>query len=186
MGSIVTVRVEGLAELDASFGEMKKATARNVMRRALIAAAQPMVDMASRLAPDDPKTGPPDLQSTIIASSKTRKSTVGNAEFRAVMEGGGTRADARAALIDARRAAGEAVSFAEAFVGPAAGSKRNAIKAIVQEFGSVKQAAQPYMRPAWEATKNAVLDGVKAALRTEIDKAAKRAAARALRLAAKG
>ena len=77
-------------------------------------------------------------------------------------------------------------SINEAYVGPKAGSKRNAIKAVVQEFGSVKQAAQPYMRPAWEATKGAVLDGIKGSLRTEIDKAAKRAAARALRLAAKG
>lgn len=183
MVAAVTVKVEGLAELDAAFGEMKKATARNVMRRALIAAAQPMVDMASRLAPDDPKTGPPDLHSTIIASSRVRN-TIGNAEFSAVLAGGGSRAEARAALIDARRAAGEG-SFAEAYVGPKAGSKRNAIKAIVQEFGSVKQAAQPYMRPAWEATKTSVLDGIKDALRTEIDKAAKRAAAKALRLAAK-
>ena len=180
----VTTKVEGLRELDAALGEFKKPTARAILRRTLLKAADPMVEMASRLAPDDPATGAPDLHSTIIASSRVRN-TIGNAEFSAVLSGGGTRAEARAALIDARRAAGEG-SFAEVYVGPAAGSKRNAIKAIVQEFGSVNQAAQPYMRPAWEATKQQILDSIKGLLKIEIDKAIARAAAKALRLAAKG
>ncbi len=180
----LSVKTEGFAELDAALGEFKKATARNIMRRALIAAAQPMVDMASRLAPDDPVTGPPDLHTSIKASSKI-KNTVGNKEFSAVLSGGGSIGEARAALADARRAANGEGSFAEAYVGPVLSSKRNAIKAIVQEFGSVNQAAQPYMRPAWEATQGAVLEGIKSALKSEIDKATARAAARALKLAAK-
>jgi len=180
----VSIKTEGLAELDAALGEFKKGTARAILKRALMTAAQPLVDMDSRLAPDDPATGPPDLHSSIIASSKLRNET-GNKEFAAVMRAGGTRADARAAMLDAKAVGGED-SFAIVYVGPQSGSKKNAIKAIVQEFGSVKQPAQPYLRPAWEQSQGTVLDGIKAALTVEIDKATKRAQARALRLAAKG
>ena len=55
----------------------------------------------------------------------------------------------------------------------------------MQEFGSVKQAAQPYMRPAWEASQGSILDSIKNILATEIAKATARAQARALKLAAK-
>lgn len=179
----VSTKLEGLRELDVALGEFKKSTARNILKRTLMQAAQPMVDMASRLAPDDPATGPPDLHTSIIASSKLRNET-GNKEFAAVMRAGGTRAEARSALLAAKALGGED-SFAIVYVGPKAGSKRNAIKANVQEFGSVKQAAQPYMRPAWEASQGSILDSIKNILAAEIAKATARAQARALKLAAK-
>lgn len=182
----ITVKIEGLAELDAALGELSKTAARNVLKRALIKAAQPMVDRASALAPDDPKTGPPDLHSSIAASSKI-KNTIGNKEFSDVMREGGTRAEARAALVEARQAAAgtAAGSFAVVYVGPKSSSKRAAIKAIVQEFGSVNQAARPYMRPAWEATKQQVLAGIKDNIRQELEKSVARARARALKKAAR-
>lgn len=176
-----TVRIDGLKELDAALAQFTKATARNVLRRTLIKAAKPLVDTASRLAPVD--TG--ELAGSIQASSNI-ENNVGKKEFAAVMASGGTTAEARAALRGARRAAGGQGSFAEVHVGPAkAASKKNAIKRIVQEFGSVSQPPQPYMRPAWAQEQNAVLDNIKTELRSEIDKTAKRAAARAAKLVAK-
>lgn len=46
-----TVHVEGLKELDAALAELPKATAKNVMRRALRKAAQPIADQAQSMAP---------------------------------------------------------------------------------------------------------------------------------------
>lgn len=48
--------------------------------------------------------------------------------------------------------------------------------AVPQEFGTFDQSAQPFMRPAWNATQGKVLDIVKAQLGTEIEKAASRVA----------
>ena len=50
--------------------------------------------------------------------------------------------------------------------------------AVPQEFGTVKMAAHPFMRPAWESTKHAMLDRVGDQLKIEIEKTAKRAAKR--------
>lgn len=49
------------------------------------------------------------------------------------------------------------------------------------EFGTVRSRPKPFARPAWEAHKGLVLPRLAAELRKEIDAAAKRAAARALK-----
>lgn len=54
-------------------------------------------------------------------------------------------------------------------------------QAHMQEFGTVNHGPQPYARPAWDEGKDAVLDGVKDDLWTEIDKAATRLAKKAAR-----
>ena len=54
------------------------------------------------------------------------------------------------------------------------------------EFGNIHQAAHPTGRPAWEATKDQVLNGIAKDLGTEIEKSAARLARKAARLAAKG
>lgn len=59
-------------------------------------------------------------------------------------------------------------------------------QAITEEFGTVDQAAHPGLRPAWDANKMGVLETVKDTLAEEIDKATKRLAKKAARLAAKG
>jgi HK97 gp10 family phage protein len=41
------------------------------------------------------------------------------------------------------------------------------------EFGTSRQPAQPYMRPAWDSTKQAVLENIRAALWAEILRRAK-------------
>lgn len=52
-------------------------------------------------------------------------------------------------------------------------------QATQQEFGNENHGPQPAMRPAWDATKNGVLDGIADDLRDEIMKAAKRLAKKA-------
>ncbi|RVL53953.1 HK97-gp10 family putative phage morphogenesis protein [Sinorhizobium meliloti] len=67
----------------------------------------------------------------------------------------------------------------EVFAGP------NDPAAVQTEFGNEHQAAEPHLRPAWDANKDRALDIVAADLGTEIEKAAKRAARRAAREARK-
>lgn len=181
MAKAVRVSVSGLKELEAGLAELSKATARNTMQRALTKAAEPMKDAAERNAPE--RTGA--LKRSIIVTSKTNN-RIGKKEYGATLAAGGTKAQAVSALRDARRSKGYGESFAEVYMGPAKGSKRDAIKALVQEFGSRKQAAQPYLRPAFDAEAQGVIDRVAGELSTEIDKSVQRARRRAARKAAKG
>jgi hypothetical protein len=48
-----TFKTEGFAELEAGLGEFKKATARNVLKRAGLDAMQPVADEMERRAPRD-------------------------------------------------------------------------------------------------------------------------------------
>jgi HK97 gp10 family phage protein len=176
----VSVKVEGLRELEASLKQLPKATARNVLKRVLVKAGQPIAEQAARLAPDDPRTGAPDLHTSIAVSAKVRND-VGKAAFAKVLREGGSRDDAVSALRGARREAKGAGSFATMFIGPTVDS----FYGKFQEFGTVKQAAQPFMRPAWDANKEGALATIRGELGAEIDKAAKRVAKRAARKAAK-
>lgn len=54
-------------------------------------------------------------------------------------------------------------------------SNRNAVP---REFGSQRSAGRPFMRPAWETTKDRMLADVQADLMAEIEKTAARAAKR--------
>jgi HK97 gp10 family phage protein len=47
----VKVKIEGLRELDQALGELPKATGKNVLRRVLRKAAQPIAEQARSLAP---------------------------------------------------------------------------------------------------------------------------------------
>jgi HK97 gp10 family phage protein len=62
----------------------------------------------------------------------------------------------------------------EVFVGPGADPA-----AHLQEYGSSIHPAQPFMRPAWDQTKDDLLDGVGADMWAEIEKAAARLAKKA-------
>jgi len=59
-------------------------------------------------------------------------------------------------------------------------------QATLQEFGTVHNRPQPFMRPAWAANSRKALDIIKSQLAEEIDKAAQRLARKAARLLAKG
>lgn len=154
------VKVEGLKELEAALEELgSKAVARGVLRRVLTRRGQPLADTMRALAPDDPDTGGNDLRSSIAVSTKLspRQRRLHRKETK----------DDRA--------------FAEVFVG--AGPLP---QAHLQEFGTSHHGPQPFARPAWDEHKGRILDGLKDDLWKEVEKTAKRRAARAARLAAKG
>lgn len=56
-------------------------------------------------------------------------------------------------------------------------------QAHLQEFGTSRHPAQPFLRPAWDQNKRSVLDGIKDDLWAEIRKSAERLARKAARAA---
>ncbi|MFB2530712.1 HK97 gp10 family phage protein [Paracoccus sp. p3-h83] len=134
-----------------------------------------MADLAASLAPRD--TG--SLAESIVVSAKAKGAGAdrGRSAFAAAMRGGASKKEAGAAKRAAIASAMESgeVPSVELFMGPAKGSKRAAIKSVVQEFGSRKQAPHPYMRPAWDRDQAALLERVTVELRSAIDKAVARA-----------
>lgn len=138
--------VRGVEETLAALREFPKATGRAVLRRALVKAANPVAVAARSYSPDDPSTPAPDLKSSIgVATQLTRRHR-------------GTKQDE-----------------VEVYVGPTRQSGRAVLNyAAIQEFGSYKQAARPFMRPAWERTKALVLSILTRELATEFEKAAAR------------
>lgn len=70
----MTMKVdEAPRELDAALGQFTKATAKGVLRRVGRDALEPMADAARSLAPDDPETPDPDLESSITIGTRLNK-----------------------------------------------------------------------------------------------------------------
>jgi HK97 gp10 family phage protein len=80
-----------------------------------------------------------------------------------------------------QRKAQERENYVEVFAGPGPNPQ-----AIQGEFGNQHQAAQPFLRPAWDEKQGEVLQIVADQLGAEIQKAAARLARKAAKLAAKG
>lgn len=152
------VKTEGFAELDRALGELGKATGRNVMRRAGVAALEPMAEEARSRAAQNNWSG--DLAASIDVSTKA----AGYARRR-----------------------GRKRNEVEVYMGPAgkAGAKAPP-QGSQQEFGNRRHPPQPSMRPAWDAGKDRLLGDLEQSLGDEIMKAAERQARKAARLAAKG
>lgn len=132
--------------------EFSRATGRNVVRRALLKAARPVVEAAKGYAPDDPETAAPDLKSSITATDKlTRRAKQNNPRINEV----------------------------EVFIGPATTAGRLVLNyAAFQEFGTVKQPPHPYLRPAWDSRKGEVEEIFSKELAAEYEKTANRIASR--------
>lgn len=71
-------------------------------------------------------------------------------------------------------------SHVEVFIGPTPHPK-----SVQTEFGNAHQAPHPHLRPAWDGNWRRVLDGIKASLAEQIEKARARLARKAAREAAK-
>ena len=67
--------------------------------------------------------------------------------------------------------------FVEIFMGPSDAA------AVPQEFGTVNDSPQPFMRPAFASEARPTIDRIAQGLRPEIDKAVARARSRALKVA---
>ena len=169
----MTMRVEGLRELEAALADLGNVnTRRAVGRRVLRRAAQPLVDAAKAMAPR--LTG--NMAESIIASTRLAGGDAGRQAFARVMRAGGSRAEAVQALRDIRRASS---SLVELYVGPGQHPQ-----AITQEFGTSFHPPQPFMRPAWDQTQRPMIEDIKRELWADIQRSAARAARRAARQAA--
>lgn len=151
----MTIQVHGLKELDRALQEMKTATSRGVVRRGLMKAMAPMAAAASGLAPDDPTTPAPDLHRSIRVGDALKAG-------RGVLVRGFGFNDGQVTI----------------WMGPTRGGYP---QAVMQEFGTHNQPAQPYMRPAWDSGKERLLQDVASGLSVEVRKAAERAARLAAR-----
>jgi HK97 gp10 family phage protein len=148
----VKISISGLDEIQAALEELSKATGRNVLKRALLKAAEPIVADARSYAP--------------VASGALRDSiTVG------------TRLTKRQKRLH-RKAAKTDV---EVFVGPgpARNSDQPPQYAHLVEFGSIHNDPHAFMRPAWDKAKTNVIDRVADDLWAEVKRAAERQAKKA-------
>jgi HK97 gp10 family phage protein len=159
------IKIEGLREIHAALQDLSKATARSVVKRVLLKRAQPIVEAARARAPV--RTGR--LRDSIIAQA--RGGNAGKAAFAKAMRGGASRAEAGRAAREANRVAG---SIVEVVIGPHDG----AFYASLVEFGTQHSSPKPFLRPAWDAGKMQVLDGVGDDMWTEIKKTLARQAKR--------
>ena len=167
----VTVKVEGLKELDQALGELTKATARNTVRRALVKGAEPLETAAKNYAP----TRFWDLWGSIhISTRPPHGGDDGKQAFAQAMRAGASRGEAIAALRSARADA----PFTQVWVG----AGRNP-QAQMQEFGTQRHPPQPFMRPAFDHRKDTALDRITEALKADIGKAVARARRKAARRA---
>lgn len=172
------MKLEGFKELDAELAKLSKSMGKAVLRRSGIKALGPTAALAASIAPV--ATG--ELKGSIAVSAKAHGagSQIGKSAYAAVMRGGGSKAQAVAALRDVRRNTDTSgVPSVELFMGPAKGSKRLALKAIAQEFGTIKQPPHSFMRPAWDQDQAALLGRLKKDLWDEVRKSVARAAKRA-------
>jgi HK97 gp10 family phage protein len=179
MSKIASFEIEGLREVDDALAAFSSGVARGIARRALLAAAAPVAEAIRAAAPVD--TG--QLRDSIGIVVARARSGAGGQAARKTYAAGGSAGAALDALITARReakAAGTAGTLAE--VNVVAFAKGHA---HLQEFGTAHHAAQPFIRPGWEATKHVALAIIKDRLWEEIRKAAARAARKAARQAAK-
>lgn len=122
-------KVSGFADLYANLDGLTLKQKQQDLGPLLVAALRPMSLVAISLAPDDPLTGPPwDLKSSITVSTKQRS---GRGGLRPLGKYG-----------------------ARAYMGP---TKFGYPQAIMQEFGTVKMTATPFMRPAWDSGKEVAM-----------------------------
>ncbi|OQM77569.1 HK97-gp10 family putative phage morphogenesis protein [Manganibacter manganicus] len=162
-------KIEGLADLKRNLEQFKKSTQRGILERALKRAAKPIVEDAKMLAPVDEG----DLKRSI--GTKVIRSNAGKAAYGKAKRGGASDADAVSAARAANRAA--AGRGASALVRVQA----TAPHAIFVEFGTSNRnyPRQPFMGPALRQGERTVPRDIAADLKIEMEKSAKRIAARA-------
>lgn len=180
----VSVKVEGLRELESALSQLeKRATRTAVARRALKKAGEPVAEAMRALAPEVDG----DLRQSITVSTKLA-SDAGKQAFHQAMKAGLGKAAAVSAMRGARRAAKSAAPPVMMFVGPST----KAFHAHFVEFGTAPHinggmfkgsqhpgsAPRPFARPAWDAQQGTALRLITEELRSEIMKAVKRQAAR--------
>ncbi len=154
----MAVKLTGFKEFDRALAELPKATQRNTLRRALTKAAEPVLRAMEAKAPvaDAPYYRGKGDNRKLVQPGFTQKSLAISNSLNP-----SNRRDQKK----------EGKAFAEVYVGSRRGSA-----AALQEFGTISQPAHPYLRPAWEETKEGALRIFSAELGKEIEKSAARLA----------
>lgn len=112
----------------------------------MLKAAHPVAVVARSYAPDDPRTGAPDLKNSIEVTTQLT-----------------------------RRHKGEKSSEVEVYIGPVRQVGRMVLNyASLVEFGTFDTRAQPFMRPAWDRMKGIVHSTLARELTIEFEKAGRR------------
>jgi HK97 gp10 family phage protein len=163
------VKIDGLKELLKGLDEFKKSTQRGILERALKKAAKPIVDDAKAAAPV--RTGA--LKKSI--ATKVIRSNAGKSAYGKAKRAGASDADAASAARAANRAASGQGASALVRV------RATAPHAIFAEFGTSnpKYPRHPFMAPALRANSGNVMRTLKSDIKIEMEKSAKRIAARA-------
>jgi HK97 gp10 family phage protein len=144
------MKIKGLRECEAALTQLPKATGKNVLRRVGRNRLEPMREHAAAKAPDDPNTtGGRDLSSSIKIRNAKAKVRFVQGKFRA----------------DSSRG-----------ISLTMGPSKAAFHGKFQEWGTIHHAAQPFMRPAWDAGARKVVEGIRDDLWNEIQRAAARLA----------
>lgn len=142
----MTVKVEGLRELERNLEQLTKAAGKGALRRAGLKSLKPMAELMRDYAPRG-TTASDDLAESIMA---------------------GTKLSARQAGLH-RKMFRDERSSVEMFAGPGPDPA-----AHNQEFGNINHGPQPFVRPAWDQDKDALLQRIRMELKSEIDKAVAR------------
>jgi HK97 gp10 family phage protein len=152
----MTVKVDGLAGLLEALEELPKtATQKAVVRRSLILAAEPIRSLWAALAPYDASDQGLHLRDSVVVSAQT---------------------------VSRQADPGAPPGSVTVYVGPAKNLPRH--HGIFMEFGTFKDPPQPSGRPAFEGRKEESLNLLGYYMWVQIDASARRAAAKAARLAA--
>jgi len=174
------VRVEGLSELEETLRELPKATGKACIRRALIAAAGPIVSVASDLIRVRRVPNPISVSKIKFTSGK---GSAGKQAFAEAMASGATKAEAGAAARSANKAAKESGEGGDVTAGVmAVGPTKRAFYGF--EFGTIHQAPHPFMRPSWDTNKMNALQIIQEELKAQIEAARIRLVKKQLRLLA--
>ena len=163
----MTNTISGAAETIKALQSLKKSTARGVVERVLKRAAKPIEKAAKAAAPVD--TGA--LQRSI--STKIIRDSAGKAAFAAARASGATIAEAGAS---ARAAAGVGVSAV-------ARVSATVPHAHLVEWGTIRAPAQPFLGPAFRASRDVAFSDISNDIAQEVAATAKRVAARAAKKA---
>lgn len=157
------VAIKGGPEIEAALRNLgKQVTARNVGRRGLKQAAEPIAAMAKALAPDDPATGAGKFLKASIKVTGAKSRDKDQLWVRVGIDA----SDDPAKYVNRQSGGG---SYRDPGVAGAA---------VIMEFGAPAGniPAQPFFRPAWDANKAATPQRIADGVRDEVEKAAARAA----------
>lgn len=154
-----SIRVEGLAELEKALFDLgSTSTARRVGQRALVEGAAPMVAAIQALAPKD--------QGDLVQSIKIQPSTRNRSKDTAEAVIGIDSSVQPPVMVTRKRGKG---TYRDPGVSGVA---------VLQEFGDSQMAANPFMRPGFDATAAGVIINIGRYLGPEIEKSAARLARR--------